>query len=109
MRELTLETNTPKLKINGMVFKVQMNDAEIMHMASEVKERCHGIDPKDTHKVLETARYLAHSIDRVLGEGAVEAISNGAPVSVQRMVEWFNLIVDNALAAQFDKLVEEND
>lgn len=109
MRELTLKTNDPKLKINGVEFKVLLNDAEIMHLANEIKERCSGIDPNDTKKLLETSRYLAASIDRVLGEGAVEAISNGAPVSVKRLVEWVNLIVDNALAAQFDKMVEDND
>lgn len=109
MRELSLTVNNPKLKINGVVFSVRMNDAEIMHMASEVRERCKNIAPEDTKNVLETARYLADCIDQVLGEGAVKTISNGAPVSVRRMVEWFGLIVDNALGAHFDKLVEEND
>ena len=109
MRKITLEVSAPKLEINGMVFPVLMNDAEIMAMASDAKERCRNIDPTDTHKVLETARYLADSIDRVLGKGAVEKIANGAPVSVKRMVEWFSIIADNALAAQFDKMVEDND
>ena len=109
MRKITLEVNAPKLEINGMVFPVLMNDAEIMAMASDVKERCRNIDPTDTHKVLEMARYLADSIDRVLGKGAVEKIANGAPVNVKRMVEWFGIIADNALAAQFDKMVEDND
>lgn len=109
MRKITLEVGAPKLEINGMVFPVLMNDAEIMVMAGEAEERCRNVDPKDAHKVLETARYLADSIDRVLGKGAVEKIANGAPVDVKRMVEWFGIITDNALAAQFDKLVEDND
>lgn len=109
MRKITLEVGAPKLEINGVVFPVLMNDAEIMAMVDGVRERCRNVDPTNTQKVLETARYLADSIDSVLGKGAVEKIANGAPVSVKRMVEWFGIITDNALAAQFDKLVEDND
>lgn len=109
MRKIMLDVGAPKLEINGMVFPVLMNDAEIMVLADEAKERCRNVDPMDAHKVLETVRYLADSIELVLGKGAVEKIANGAPVSVKRMVEWFGIITDNALAAQFDKLVEDND
>ena len=109
MREIKLDVNAPKLKINGHVFDVIMNDADIMHMATQAKARCANIDANDTEKLVETARYLADCIDAVLGEGAVKIISEGRPVAIKHLVNWLLIITDNALAAQFDKMVEDND
>lgn len=109
MREIKLDVNAPKLKINGHVFDVIMNDADIMHLAAEAKAKCANINANDTEKLVETARYLADCIDAVLGEGAVKTISKGHPVAIKQLVNWLLIVTDNALAAQFDKLVEEND
>lgn len=109
MRELTIHHSAPMIKINGVEYEIQMGDAEMMAMMDEAKAACSGLAPEDTKAILEKARYLADCIDRILGAGAVKAISGGKAVNVADLVQWFNLIASNALAARFDKLVEEND
>lgn len=109
MRELTIHHKAPEIKINGRVYEVLLSDAEIMAMMDEAKESVKGVSPNDTKMILEKAKYLADCIDRILGGGAVKDISGGKAVNVADLVSWFNLIANNALAARFDKLVEEND
>lgn len=109
MRELTINHTAPTIRINDRVYEILMGDAEIMAMMDEAKEAVSGVDPNDTRRILEKARYLADCIDRILGDGAVKAISGGKAVNVADLVQWFNLIASNALAARFDRLVEEND
>ncbi len=100
MRNLTLTpAKAPTLNINGKTFEVQVNDVAIMDMAGEVKEKYSRLS-KGKHppgEVLSAAREVAECIDKILGDGAVAAISQGKPVSVALAMEWLGAISTAAI------------
>ena len=109
MREVTLVNDAVKIRINGVVYKIIANDAEIVVMAENMKKECAkilGSNP-DAKAIVRAVKHITESIDKVLGDGATAKISGGSPVTLKKAVEWFRVITSEAISAFADKLEDE--
>lgn len=109
MRKLTLNPCAVSLEINGAVYELKLSDAEMMALAQELSAKTRDVNAGDAGQVMAASREVALAIDRMLGDGAVSAISEGKPVGIRQLIRWYRLIHDEAMKAYFDNLVEAND
>lgn len=109
MRKLTLSPiSTPALEINGIKFELKMSDIEIMSMANSVRQKYAALaeGKHSADEVLEAVQEVAGVIDRILGENATKAISNGKPVSMATGLNWLGEIAQAAMAEYADQVAD---
>lgn len=109
MRELTLKTTRVTLKINGKEYTAKMSDAEIIGMVNEKQRRFGELMNREytIDEVLEAVKDATDSIDAILGDGAVAAISNGEAVSVRDAIRWLTAIANAVTEEYVTRLVEQ--
>lgn len=109
MRKLTLSPiSAPALEINGHTFEIKMSDIEIMSMANSVRKKYAALaeGEHDADEVLEAVQEVAGAIDRILGENATRAISEGKPVSIATAMNWLGEIAQAAMEEYADQVAE---
>jgi len=98
MRELTLRVEDPSIRINGQVFTLRLNDLTLYTRVRTLLEKCAGLAADAT--TAETALAVADEANAILndalGDGAVNSISEGRPVSLSLMLEWLSLLAQEA-------------
>lgn len=109
MRELTLKTTRVTLKINGKEYTSKMSDAEIIGMVNEKQRRFSELMNREytIDEVLAAVKDATDSIDAILGDGAVAAISNGDAVSVRDTIRWLTAIANAVTEEYVARLVEQ--
>lgn len=109
MRELMLNADGVKIKINNQDYEILLTDAEIMAKVQEVSDLCKAVNAGNANEMMTIAKELASAIDCIIGQGAVSKISGGKPVGVRMLIRWLKQIGDQAIGAHLDKLIEDND
>lgn len=95
MKEITLTYEKPQIKINGIVFDLQMSDFEIVQYCVSIFEKNKGIEKKQLspQHMQTTLAELSGMVDKVLGEGATAKLAKGHPVSLKMSMEWLASIL----------------
>lgn len=108
MRELTLVPTKVELNINGKKYTARLSDAEIISMANQMQKRFADLMAREytVDEVVAAAKDTTTCIDAILGEGAVESISGGEPVSVRDAIRWITAIATAVTEEYVGKLVE---
>jgi hypothetical protein len=93
MRKITVETEAPKIEINGIVFEYRMSDGEIYWMGRDVLAKCVALNISNESAILDALNMICGAIDHVLGNGAMAKIMDGKPVSMNAALKVLNGII----------------
>lgn len=109
MRELTLEVEQPQIKINGILFDLQLSDMEIYSRAQELIARFEKYATRPLSEFMpdETMADVGDAVgflDEMLGDGAARRISRGRPVRMSLALKWISKIAEEA-ASHYAELV----
>ncbi len=102
MKEIALQYEMPKIKINGMVFDLQMSEYDVVCLTISAIEKYQDRVDYDaaTEEILAGLGELNGMIDAVLGEGAVERLADGRPVGLRLITSWLTSIL-KAICEEF--------
>ena len=111
MREVTLRVEDPSIRINGQVFTLRLNDLTLYTRVQALLEKCAGLaaGATTTETVLAVAGEANAILNDALGDGAVNAISGGRPVSLPLMLEWLSLLAQEAAGYYAREALREDD
>ena len=90
MKEITLRHEQPQIKIDGIVFDLQMSDYDIIKRCNEIFTKYKNYDKKK-HSVDDIIAHLTDirsTIDSMLGDGAMVKLAKGKPVGIALAIEW---------------------
>lgn len=107
MKSLHIEFDQPQIEINGHVFDLLKSDGDILADAQEIQRRCTALDRNDADAVLAAIKEICGYVDTILGEGAMQIISGGKPVSINKSIEVMLVIAQAAAETYQDYLTEE--
>ena len=95
MQKLTFDFEQQQIEINGHVFDILRSDADILKIAAALEKKFNGIEAEAfTAQIIVDATAEVHEhIESILGEGALEKISGGKPVSIVKAVQILMEIV----------------
>lgn len=93
MRKITVETEAPKIEINGIEFQYRMGDGEISWMGRDVLAKCVTLNVDDHAAVADAIGMVCSMIDDVLGHVSMEKIMQGRPVSMNAALKVLNGIL----------------
>ena len=79
MLKINLNFDKPKLNINGHVFDVLRSDAQIVQDLLDIDKQFEHRNMNDPAEVLAKNKVMVDYIDKLLGDGAVEKISESVP------------------------------
>lgn len=108
MKEISYQFQEPmKLKINGKVFTVQADEADIYEHAYAVRKAYEGVTKESaTTEIVAAVREVGGIIDLMLGKGAMRKISGGKAVRMADAVAVMNLVLDAVSESYAEKLKE---
>lgn len=98
MRRITVETDAPKIEINGIVFEYRMSDGEVYWAGRDVLAKCAALDVNNEGAILDALGMICSVIDSILGESAMQKIMGGKPVSMSAALKVLNGIIDDCNA-----------
>ena len=98
MRKITVETDSPKIEINGIVFEYRMSDGEVYWAGRDVLAKCAALDISNESAIIDALNMICDVIEQILGHGAMLKIMNGKPVSMRAALKVLNGIIDDCNA-----------
>jgi len=102
MKEIALPYETPRIKINGMVFDLQMSEYDVVCLAISAIENYQSRVDRDatTEEILTGFSELNGMIDAILGQGTVDKLADGRPVGLKLITSWLTSIL-KAISEEF--------
>lgn len=105
MKEITLDRPGPvKIKVDGHVFELKMSDVGIMEVALAMRRKYENEPLDGAEAIVSASQDVAGTIDRILGEGAIELLAGGQPVGLTLTLQWMNDIARGAVEAYAEEL-----
>ena len=105
MKEITLNRPGPvKVKVDGHVFELKMSDVEIMKVALAMHLKYENEPLEGAEAIVNASQDVTGTIDRILGDGAVELLAGGQPVMFVTTLEWMKTIANGAVEACAEEL-----
>lgn len=98
MRKITVETEAPKIEINGIEFQYRMGDGDIYWAGRDVLAKCAALDVSNEGAIIDALNMICGVIDDILGGGAMLKIMGGKPVSMSAAMKIFNGIIEDCNA-----------
>lgn len=98
MRKITVETELPKIEINGIEFQYRMGDGEIYWAGRDVLAKCAALDISNEGAIIDALNMICAAIDDILGRGTIQKIMNGKPVSMSAALKIMNGILEDCNA-----------
>lgn len=98
MRKITVETDAPKIEINGIVFEYRMSDGEVYWAGRYVLAKCAALDISNEGAIIDALNMICMVIDDILGRNAMSKIMNGKPVSMSAALKVLNGILEDCNA-----------
>lgn len=98
MRKITVETDSPKIEINGIVFEYRMSDGEVYWAGRDVLAKCAALDIGNEGAILDALDMICGVIDQILGIGAMAKIMGSKPVSMSAALKVLNGIIEDCNA-----------
>lgn len=98
MRKITVETEAPKIEINGIEFRYRMADGDIYWAGRDVLAKCAALDISDEHAIMDALNMICEVIDQIIGDGAMAKIMGGKPVSMSTALKVLNGIIEDCNA-----------
>lgn len=98
MRKITVETDAPKIEINGIVFEYWMSDGEVYWAGRDVLAKCAALDVSSEGAIIEALNMTCGAIDHILGNGAMAKIMGGKPVNMSTALKVLNGLVEDCNA-----------
>lgn len=95
MRKITVETDSPKIEINGIVFEYRMSDGEVYWSGRDVLAKCAALDVSNDGAILDALGMICSVIDSILGKGAMQKIMGDKPVSMSAALKVLNGIIED--------------
>ena len=102
MKEITLRHEQPQIRIDGLLFNLQMSDYDIIKRCNEIFTKYRDYD-KSKHSVDEIIADLTtirSTIDAMLGDGAMAKLAQDKPVGIALAIEWVATIA-KALSEEY--------
>ena len=98
MRKITVETEAPKIEINGIEFRYRMSDGEVYWAGRDVLAKCAALDVSNESAILDALNMTCGVIDHILGNGAMAKIMAGKPVNMSTALKVLNGIIEDCNA-----------
>ena len=98
MRKITVETEAPKIEINGIEFQYRMGDGEIYWAGFDVLAKCAALNVDDHSAVMYAIGMVCSVIDDAIGPGAMAKIMQGRPVFMHIAIKVLNGIMDDCMS-----------
>lgn len=98
MRKITVETELPKIEINGIEFQYRRSDGEIYWVGRDVLAKCAALDVTNEGAIIEALNMICSAIDHILGDNAMMRIMQGKPVSMSTALKVLNGIIEDCNA-----------
>ena len=98
MRKITVETELPKIEINGIEFQYRMGDGEIYWAGRDVLAKCAALDVSNEGAIIAALNMICMVIDDILGIGAMQKIMGGKPVGMGAALKVLNGIIEDCNA-----------
>lgn len=98
MRKITVETDAPKIEINGIVFEYRMSDGEVYWTGRDVLAKCAALDVSSEGAIIDALNMICSAIDSILGKGAMQKIMGDKPVGMSAALKVLNGIIDDCNA-----------
>lgn len=98
MRKITVETELPKIEINGIEFQYRRSDGEIYWIGRDVLAKCAALDVSNEGAIIEALNLICMAIDDVLGIGTMQKIMDGKPVGMSTALKVLNGIIEDCNA-----------
>lgn len=98
MRKIVVDTELPKIEINGIEFQYRMGDGEIYWAGRDVLAKCAALDISNESAIVNALGMICDVIDQILGPGAMLKIMGGKPVSMSTALKVLNGIIEDCNA-----------
>ena len=98
MRKITVETELPKIEINGIEFQYRRSVGEIYWIGRDVLAKCAALDVSNEGAIIDALNLICMAIDDILGMGAVQKIMGGKPISMSAALKLLNGIIEDCNA-----------
>ena len=86
------------LEINGEEYEVRVTDIEVIEMIAEFEDLAKALEKKRTslkpREISNTYKTVTRSIDKMLGDGALEKIMGTSSLPTAKIVEVFQKVSD---------------
>lgn len=98
MRKITVETDAPKIEINGIVFEYRMSDGEVYWAGRDVLAKCATLDVSNEGAIIDALNMICSAIDSILGKGAMQKIMGDKPVGMSAALKVLNSVIEDCNA-----------
>ena len=98
MRKIVVDTELPKIEINGIKFQYRMGDGSVYWAGRDVLAKCAALDISNESAIIDALNMICAVIDDILGRGAMQKIMGEKPVSMSTALKVLNGILEDCNA-----------